>query len=94
MVGWPVKPSAVVKGVWFAIGGGAAGAAYLTARRDIWARARQVAEGHGTLPPQEAAAQPERLFGPAARATLAAQWNQLVDDTLGRVAKELGKRGL
>lgn len=54
----------------------------------------QVAQAHGTLPPQQPQQQPERLFGPAARATLAAQWNGLVDDTLGRLAQELGKRGI
>jgi hypothetical protein len=54
----------------------------------------QVAQAHGTLPPQQPQQPPERLFGPAARATLAAQWNGLVDDTLGRLAQELGKRGI
>jgi hypothetical protein len=56
--------------------------------------ALQVAQAHGTLPPQQLQQPPERLFGPAARATLAAQWNGLVDDTLGRLAQELGKRGI
>jgi hypothetical protein len=54
----------------------------------------QVAQAHGTLPPQQPQQPRERLFGPAARATLAAQWNGLVDDTLGRLAQELGKRGI
>jgi hypothetical protein len=54
----------------------------------------QVAQAHGTLPPQQPQQPPERLFGPAARATVAAQWNGLVDDTLGRLAQELGKRGI
>lgn len=58
----------------------------------------QVAQAHGTLPPvmQEDAErkQQERLFGPAARAALGAQWNSLVDNTLGRLAQELAKRGI
>lgn len=89
-----IKPSSVVKAVWFSIGTGAAYAAYYSIHKDLWAGARQVAEGHGTLlspHPQQA---PELLFGPAARALLAAKWNQLVDDTVGRLAQDLGRRGL
>jgi hypothetical protein len=54
----------------------------------------QVAEGHGTLPVVQLQEQPEPLFGPAARSTVAARWNKLVDDTLGRLAQELGRRGV
>ncbi|WIA11708.1 hypothetical protein OEZ85_011804 [Tetradesmus obliquus] len=89
-----VKPSAVIKALWFSVGTGAAYAAYLKLHKDLWTGAKQVAQAHGTLPPQQPQQQPERLFGPAARATLAAQWNGLVDDTLGRLAQELGKRGI
>jgi hypothetical protein len=57
-----------------------------------------VAQAHGTLPPVmvEDAARKQRersLFGPAARSAAAAQWNELVDNTLGRLAQELGRRG-
>lgn len=38
--------------------------------------------------------QEERLFGPAFRAALGAQWNSLVDNTLGRLAQELARRGI
>lgn len=58
----------------------------------------QVAQAHGTLPPvmqQDAdRKQQERLFGPAARAALGAQWNSFIDSTLGRLAQELAKRGI
>lgn len=58
----------------------------------------QVAQAHGTLPPvmQEDSErkQQERLFGPAARAALGAQWNSFIDSTLGRLAQELAKRGI
>jgi len=58
----------------------------------------QVAQAHGTLPlvMEEDAQrkQEERLFGPAFRAALGAQWNSLVDNTLGRLAQELARRGI
>lgn len=54
----------------------------------------QVAQAHGTLPVQPHQPQPEPLFGPATRTTLASQWNALVDASVGRLAQELGKRGL
>jgi hypothetical protein len=58
----------------------------------------QVAQAHGTLPPvmQEDAErkQQERLFGPAARAAVGAHWNTFIDNTLGRLAQELAKRGI
>jgi hypothetical protein len=58
---------------------------------------QQVAQAHGTLPPvmatDQARKREELLFGPAARAALAGQWNELVDASVGRLAQELGKRG-
>jgi hypothetical protein len=58
----------------------------------------QVAQAHGTLPvvmvEDAERKQQERLFGPAARSALGAQWNQFIDMTLGRLAQELGKRGI
>lgn len=37
-----VKPSAVVKAVWFSIGTGAAYAAYFKLNKDLWSGAKQV----------------------------------------------------
>lgn len=37
-----IKPSSVVKAVWFSIGTGAAYAAYYSIHKDLWAGARQV----------------------------------------------------
>jgi hypothetical protein len=57
--------------------------------------ALQVAQAWGTFPPADKQQQqPEQLLGPKARATLAQQWNDLIDSTLGRLATELGKRGI
>lgn len=163
---YPVKPSFLIKSIWFSGGAAAAYAAYYATFKDLWGGAKmvrqfparhlhkatylfccthllaasdtlqhvcltarglvvtnlplpgcssrvliwtgtdqstlvtllQVARAHGTLPPvmQEDAErkQQERLFGPAARAALGAQWNSLVDNTLGRLAQELAKRGI
>jgi hypothetical protein len=37
-----VKPSAVIKALWFSIGTGAAYAAYLKLHKDLWTGAKQV----------------------------------------------------
>lgn len=139
---YPVKPSFLIKSIWFSGGAAAAYAAYYATFKDLWGGAKmvscshlllarqqhscyrakeesqgrlrvnrlrqlysavlppsfQVAQAHGTLPPviQEDSErkQQERLFGPAARAALGAQWNSFIDSTLGRLAQELAKRGI
>ena len=56
----------------------------------------QVATQWGTYQPSTTAAEErkELLLGPRARATMAREWNRLVDNTLGALATELGKRGI
>jgi hypothetical protein len=51
-----VKPSAVIKAVWFSIGTGAAYAAYLKLHKDFWSGAKQVRTNSYT---QNIAAVPE-----------------------------------
>jgi hypothetical protein len=39
-----VKPSAVIKALWFSIGTGAAYAAYMKLNKDLWSGAKQVGD--------------------------------------------------
>jgi glutamate-1-semialdehyde aminotransferase len=56
-----VKPSAVIKALWFSFGTGAAYAAYMKLNKDLWSGAKQVGAGFpafafvGTAPPAAAA---------------------------------------
>jgi hypothetical protein len=93
-----LKPTNALRGFYFAVGAAAAAAAYAATQRAVWGGAASVARAHGTLPPPSpkggGAAGEEQLFGARFRAWAAGQWNAGVDATLGRLAKELAKRGL
>jgi len=90
------NPNNAVRVFYFSLGVAAALAGYNEMRRVTWAGAREVATQWGTYQPSTTAAEErkELLLGPRARATMAREWNRLVDNTLGALATELGKRGI
>lgn len=89
-----IKPTSVIRTIWFSIGAVAAYGSYYAIHKDLWTGARQVAQAHGTLPVRsEQQDSTEPILGPAVRETIAARWNQLVDESIGRLAQDLGRRG-
>ncbi|GBF89645.1 hypothetical protein Rsub_02363 [Raphidocelis subcapitata] len=95
-LGIHIKPTNALRAFYFSVGVAAAGAAYGATQRGLWSGAAAVARAHGTLPPPPPPppGSNEPLFGARFRSWAAAKWNDGVDSTLGRLAKELGKRGL